>query len=108
MSGISWKTNVGVNHVGAYQVSGRPFATGSINATHKAKVEFPKVTRWIYVVNHGAADCRVGRGICRYVPVDLHPRHRSPGRLVLHHRRRSCLARAPQQADRGKDDGLGR
>lgn len=60
MSGISWKTDVGINHVGAYQVSGRPFATGSVDTTHKAKVEFPKVTRWIYVVNHGAADCRVG------------------------------------------------
>ena len=57
---ISWKTDVGVNHVGAYQVSGRPFASGSINATSAVKVEFPKVTRWIYVVNHGGADCRLG------------------------------------------------
>ena len=57
---ISWKTDVGVNHVGAYQVSGRPFATGSINASTAVKVEFPKVTRWIYVVNHGGADCRLG------------------------------------------------
>jgi hypothetical protein len=60
MSGISWKTGVGVNHVGAYQVSGRPFATGSINATTATKVEFPKVTRWIYVVNHSGADIKVG------------------------------------------------
>ena len=57
---ISWKTDVGVNHVGAYQVSGRPFATGSIDASTTVKVEFPKVTRWIYVVNHGGADCRLG------------------------------------------------
>jgi len=60
MSGISWKMDVGVNHVPAYQVSGRPFATGSINATTATKVEFPYVTRWIYVVNHGGADCRLG------------------------------------------------
>ena len=64
---ISWKTDVGVNHVGAYQVSGRPFASGSINATSAVKVEFPKVTRWIYVVNHdGSNDCKIGfseRGI---------------------------------------------
>ena len=60
MSGISWKTDVGINHVGAYQVSGRPFATGSIDASTAVKVEFPKVTRWIYVVNHGGADCRLG------------------------------------------------
>jgi hypothetical protein len=55
MSGISWKMDVGVNHVPAYQVSGRPFATGSLNATATAtavKVEFPYVTRWIYVINH--------------------------------------------------------
>ena len=60
MSGISWKTDVGINHVGAYQVSGRPFASGSINASTAVKVEFPKVTRWIYVVNHGSTDCRIG------------------------------------------------
>lgn len=60
MGAISWKTGVGVNHVGAYQVSGRPFATGSINATNTVKVSFPKVTRWIYVVNHTSTHCRVG------------------------------------------------
>jgi hypothetical protein len=60
---ISWKTDVGVNHVGAYQVSGRPFASGSIDASEAVKVEFPKVTRWIYVVNHDAGSgnhCRIG------------------------------------------------
>ena len=44
MSGISWKTDVGINHVGAYQVSGRPFATGSIDASAAVKIQFPKVT----------------------------------------------------------------
>ena len=60
MSGISWKAEVGVNHTPAYQVSGRPFATGSVNATTATKVEFPFVTRWIYVVNNGTSDLNVG------------------------------------------------
>ena len=57
-------TNVytaGLNNVGSYQVSGIPFATGSINATEATKVEFPYVTRWVQVFNHGgSAHCRVG------------------------------------------------
>ena len=60
MSAISWKTGVGVNHVGAYQVSGRPFASGSVNASTATKVEFPKVTRWLYVTNDGVTPCRIG------------------------------------------------
>ena len=59
----SYQANVGLNHTPAYQVSGQPFATGSINASTAVKVEFPYVTRWIYVVNHdsGASDhCRIG------------------------------------------------
>ena len=56
----SWKMNAGINHAPAYEVSGRPFASGSINATNATKVEFPYVTRWIYVINHGAEACRVG------------------------------------------------
>ena len=60
----SYQANVGLNHVPAYQVSGQPFATGSIDASAGAvKIEFPYVTRWIYVVNHdnGASDhCRIG------------------------------------------------
>lgn len=60
MSGISWKADVGVNHTPAYQVSGRPFATGSVVASTAVKVEFPFVTRWIYVVNNGTEDLSVG------------------------------------------------
>lgn len=56
----SYQAQVGINHVPAYQVSGRPFASGSINATGATKVEFPYVTRWIYVVNHENTHCRVG------------------------------------------------
>ena len=57
---ISWKTDIGVNHVGAYQVSGKPFAKGNINALTATKVEFPKVTRWIYVVNNSGNDLKLG------------------------------------------------
>jgi hypothetical protein len=59
MSAISWKTGVGVNHVGAYQVSGAPFATGSIDTTGSAtatRVAFPKVTRWFQVINRDHAN----------------------------------------------------
>ena len=51
---ISWKTGMGVNHVGAYQVSGRPFASGSITSVQTegpVKIEFPFVTRWVEVYN---------------------------------------------------------
>ena len=52
---ISWKTGMGVNHVGAYQVSGRPFASGSITSVKTegpVKIEFPFVTRWVEVINN--------------------------------------------------------
>jgi len=54
MSGISWKTGVGVNHVGAYQVSGRPYATGSITVSGSdvATITFPQVTRWFQIIPH--------------------------------------------------------
>jgi hypothetical protein len=63
MSPISWKTGVGVNHVGAYQVSGAPFASGSIDCKTPAggfEVTFPYLTRWFQVINKGSDDCRVG------------------------------------------------
>jgi len=61
----SYKANVGLNHVPAYQASGRPYASGSIVSKNDAinviaKLEFPNVTRWIYVTNHGADAVRVG------------------------------------------------
>jgi len=55
-----WHMNAGLNHVGAYQVSGIPFAKAAINATNATKVAFPYVTRWIYIVNTGATDVKVG------------------------------------------------
>ena len=57
----SWKSHVGINHVGAYQVSGQPFASGSINATTTCKISFPYVTRWITIVNNDTTNaCKVG------------------------------------------------
>ena len=60
---MSWQMDVGVNHVPAYQVSGRPFASGNIDAMAPsgAMVPFPYVTRWIYIINHDqSSSCRVG------------------------------------------------
>ena len=61
----SYKANVGLNHVPAYQTSGRPWASGSINAalpsrSECASVEFPFVTRWVAITNHGTDAVRVG------------------------------------------------
>lgn len=52
---------VGLNNVGSYQVSGMPFATGSIDAAAAAvKIEFPYVTRWVQFYNHSTTHCKVG------------------------------------------------
>ena len=57
---ISWKANVGVNYTPAYQVSGRPFVTGNVGDTVATKIEFPTVTRWIYVSNRSGDDIIFG------------------------------------------------
>ena len=52
----SWQAEVGLNYVPAYQVSGRPWCSGSINAAANGsdgvKIEFPTVTRWIAIINN--------------------------------------------------------
>ena len=62
MSANSWNTKVGLNHVGAYQVSGVPYASGSINCTgyDGKEITFPYVTRWVQVNNRGTFNLRVG------------------------------------------------
>jgi hypothetical protein len=46
--------SVGLNNVGSYQVSGRPFcATGSLNNTRDT-ITFPDVTKQIVVLNRDA------------------------------------------------------
>lgn len=60
MSGISWKTDIGVNHVGAYQVSGRPYATGSVDCSSTKEIKFPQVTRWVVIINNATSEAKVG------------------------------------------------
>ena len=56
----SWQAHVGINHVGAYQVSGEPYATAAVDCTDAASVKFPYVTRWIQVLNKDSSALRVG------------------------------------------------
>ena len=56
MPADSWKLAPGLSHVGAYQVSGRPFASASIDGLDGARpggheIVFPYVTRWFKVIN---------------------------------------------------------
>jgi len=61
----SWNLEAGLNHVGAYQVSGRPFASGSINALHGLRpggheIQFPYVAKWFKVINNDETNiCKV-------------------------------------------------
>ena len=58
----SWNMIPGINHVGAYQVSGAPFAEANIDASSATQVvEFPYVTQWLEVYNYdNENDCKVG------------------------------------------------
>jgi len=57
----SYQANVGLNHVPAYQASGQPFATASIDAGSGAvSVDFPYVTRWFQVINATSDPLKVG------------------------------------------------
>lgn len=56
----SWQAKVGINHVGAYQVSGQPYASAGIECDDATVVEFPYVTRWVQVVNRDNTPLRVG------------------------------------------------
>ena len=51
----------GLGHVGAFQVSGTPWLTGSVNIDNGTEdaIKFPRVTKEIRVWNHGPADLRV-------------------------------------------------
>lgn len=48
----SFTYTVGLNNVGSYQVSGRPFAITPSSTT----VEFPYVTSWVKIINSGSVD----------------------------------------------------
>ena len=60
-----WNLVPGLNHVGAYQVSGQPYVSGNINCRGAYEggfeVKFPYVTRWFQVTNKAVNnDLRVG------------------------------------------------
>ena len=63
----NYRYDTGLGNVGSYQVSGKPFLSGGIDAdqnkaTNKSlKVSFPSVTRWIYIMNHDSdSNCKIG------------------------------------------------
>ena len=60
----SWHMEVGLNHAPAYQVSGVPYASGSIDAKvgdTAVEITFPHVTRWVKIINNDlTAACKVG------------------------------------------------
>ena len=46
----------GLGAVGQYQVSGKPFITGSVDCSAApTEISFPSVTSWIVVQNHSTA-----------------------------------------------------
>lgn len=52
---VNYRYDIGLGNVGSYQVSGRPFVSGGINAASTEepfRLNFPYVTRWVYVTNH--------------------------------------------------------
>ena len=55
---------VGLSNVGSYQVSGIPFASGSINVSSYGidgvKIEFPYVTSWVQIFNNSGNWVSVG------------------------------------------------
>jgi hypothetical protein len=51
---------VGLRSVGAYQVSGRPWVEGGINASASTKaIAFPFVARWVVISNTGTLAAKV-------------------------------------------------
>ena len=48
----TYNYRAGLGNVGSYQVAGTPFATGSVDCSSAAKIEFPAVTQWVIVVNN--------------------------------------------------------
>tara|TARA_Y100000310_G_scaffold289593_1_gene316115 strand:- start:599 stop:1060 length:462 start_codon:yes stop_codon:yes gene_type:complete len=56
MPGDSWNLAPGLNNVGSFQVSGRPFASGSCLAPASGStslvVRFPSTTKWVQIEPH--------------------------------------------------------
>ena len=47
-----YKYESGLWQAGSYQASGKPFASGSLDATSGFAISFPQVTRWVQIYNH--------------------------------------------------------
>jgi len=56
----TFKYTAGLSNVGSYQVSGIPYASGSLDATggDALKISFPYVTRWVHIINHGTTELK--------------------------------------------------
>lgn len=56
-----FKYNVGIGHVGSYQVSGHPYLTGStsIDAGAIHTISFPRVAKKVVVTSRSAVDLQV-------------------------------------------------
>lgn len=54
---MSYEYRSGLGYAAAYQVSGKPFASGSIDASGgPTRIQFPQVTRWVAILNHDPTD----------------------------------------------------
>ncbi len=58
MSTYNYKPGLGL--AAAYQVSSKPWVSGSINPAVTSTVTFPNVTSWVVVSNNSAGSCKVG------------------------------------------------
>jgi len=59
----NFQYKAGLMNVGSYQVSGKPFVSGGINAAATVdvtEVGFPKVTRWVIIKNNTGDLLKVG------------------------------------------------
>jgi hypothetical protein len=56
-----FKYNVGIGHVGSYQVSGHPFVTGStaIDLAAIHTISFPRVAKKVVVTSRSAVDLQI-------------------------------------------------
>ena len=59
MPANSWNLPPGLNNVGSYQVSGRPYTTGSCLAptsgSNSLVIRFPTVTKWLHIAPHSGS-----------------------------------------------------
>ena len=59
--GHAYQYGVGLQNVGSYQVSGKPWVSGGIDLSNgTVSLSFPDVTGWIMVSNATADSCKIG------------------------------------------------